>query len=153
MAVRWSAVMRCEGSGERPIPVAHHGRSLGALGLVRRWLPGVVLPLRVGIGRTPLAHAQDVRRGVEGDACQPATERVTSEAREVAIRVEERLLRGVGCRFAVAGHAHGQREQVVLVELHDPVEGIEVARQALLDERAVASVQLLGGPAGGVIHG
>ena len=114
----------------------------------RRRLPGVVLPLWIRFGRPALTLAQHVGRGVEGDARQPAAKRVATEAVEVAIAAEERLLDRVGSRVAVADDTHGKREQVVLVDGHDLVERVELAGERALDQRAVTHVRrVVGRPA------
>ena len=59
---------------------------------------------------------------------------------QVAVGREERLLDGIGRLVAVRDHAHDQREQLVLVEQDEVVEGIEVAVAGALDEDEVAAL-------------
>ena len=59
---------------------------------------------------------------------------------EVAVRGEERLLHDVRGLVAVRDHAHDEREELVLVELDEVVEGLEVAVAGALEQDEVAAL-------------
>ena len=125
----------------------------GSVRLVGRRLPGLVLPFGERVGGPSLPGTQDVGRGVDRDARQPAPERLAAEPGQVAVGAEERLLHRIRCRFPVVDHTERDREQIVLMELDQAVESVEVAPRACSTRarsraRSASSVRAAGGAAG-----
>ena len=108
------------------------------LGLLSgRWLPAVVLELRVGLHRPAAPRPLHVHCGVDGDPAQPAPDAAAPKRLQVPVGAEERLLDGVGGLVAVRHEAVDEGEEVVLMAGHELVEGFEPAAQRLLDQGRV----------------
>jgi hypothetical protein len=103
-------------------------------------LPALVLELRVWLDGASLPGSLRVHRRVHADPVQPGLDAAATERREVAVRGEERLLDRVSCLITVRDHADDQREERVLVQGHQVVEGIEVPCTGTLDEDEIAAL-------------
>jgi hypothetical protein len=130
-----------QGRVEHPGSLALH-RGVDRVGVgARRRLPALVFELRVGLRGPPLAQPLLVHRGVDRDPAQPRADAAAAERPQVAVRGEERLLHGIGGLVPVRDHARDERVQVVLIALHESVEGVEAAVAGLLQQDQVTALR------------
>ncbi len=134
--------------------LALHRRAHGVGVLAGGRLPALVLELRVRLGRPALPQALLVHRRVDRDPAQPRANAAATERPQVAVGGEEGLLDGVGGLVAIRNHAGDEGVQVVLVALHEAVEGIEAAVPGLLEQDQVTALDRIvdGVRRPGVLH-